>query len=224
MKSVPSERLETLVRAATRKPNPASSEPLYVCQATELVAATKLLPWWKPGQYVEDYRSGNVSLSDIVTRLAFLVVRGAGLDRHRPRLGVALDLQQVQAVRGGDPYPVRPGHLPVGGPTPTVNLGLKVGDVVRVKSGDEILATVDELLVNRGMAFHPEMMPLLRQDLSHLATSEQARRREDRPAQAIEEFLHRARRCRLRTARARDRSTVLGRARPTGERSGSSPW
>ena len=54
---------------------------------------------------------------------------------------------------------MRPGHLPVGGPTPTVNVGLKEGDVVRVKGGDEILATVDELLVNRGMAFHPEMMP-----------------------------------------------------------------
>lgn len=157
--SAPSERLETLVRAATRKPNPASSEPLYVCQATELVAATKLLPWWKPGQYVEDYKSGNVALSDIVSRLAFLVY--AELTSAGIGLGSAMRwiYNQVQAMRGGDPYPVRPGHLPVGGPTPTVNIGLKVGDMVRVKSGDEILATVDELLVNRGMAFHPEMMP-----------------------------------------------------------------
>jgi hypothetical protein len=159
VKSVPSERLETLVRAATRKPNPASSEPLYVCQATELVAATKLLPWWKPGQYVEDYKSGNVPLSDIVSRLTFLVY--AELVSTGIGLGSALrwTYNKIQEVRGGDPYPVRPGHLPVGGPTPTVKVGLKEGDVVRVKSGDEILATVDELLVNRGMAFHPEMMP-----------------------------------------------------------------
>jgi hypothetical protein len=66
---------------------------------------------------------------------------------------------KIQSVRGGEPYPVRPGHLPVGGPTPSVNLGLKKGELVRVKSTDEILATVDELLVNRGMGFHPEMTP-----------------------------------------------------------------
>ena len=49
--------------------------------------------------------------------------------------------------------------FPLGGPTPSVNLGLKVGELVRVKSRDGILATVDELLFNRGMGFHPEMMP-----------------------------------------------------------------
>jgi hypothetical protein len=65
----------------------------------------------------------------------------------------------IQSVRGGQPYPVRPGHLRIGGPTPAVNLGLQEGDLVRVKSTDEILKTVDELLVNRGMGFHPEMSP-----------------------------------------------------------------
>jgi hypothetical protein len=100
-----------------------------------------------------------VRLSEIISRLAFLVyveLVSSGLG-----FGSVLRLiyNGIQAVRGGDPYPIRPGHLPVGGPTPSVNLGLKEGDLVRVKSGDEILATVDEILVNRGMSFHPDMMP-----------------------------------------------------------------
>jgi hypothetical protein len=156
----PSERLEALVRAGTRRPSkPESNEPLYVCQATQLPSATTLLPWWSPGQYLQDYKSGNVALSDIVARLAFLlyaevVATGVGLGSMFRWI-----YNRIQSVRGGQPYPVRPGHLPVGGPTPSVNLGLKEGEMVRVKSLDEILTTVDELLVNRGMGFHPEMSP-----------------------------------------------------------------
>jgi hypothetical protein len=160
-RSPPLDRLETLVWAGTRRPSPAqtSGEPLYVCQATQLPAATKLLPWWSPGQYVDDYRSGNASLPEIVTRLLFglyaqLVASGVGL-------GSALRwiYNIIQSARGGVPYPVRAGRLPLGGPTPTANLDLKVGELVRVKGSEEILDTVDEALVNRGMGFHPEMMP-----------------------------------------------------------------
>jgi len=153
--------LKSLVWAGTRSTSPGQtpSDPRYVCQATQLPAATKRLPWWKPGQYVEDYRSGNVALSDIIARLTFLVY--AELVAAGVGLGSAFRwiYNKIQSIRGGEPYPVRPGHLPVGGPTPSVNLGLEQGELVRVKSTDEILATVDELLVNRGMGFHPEMTP-----------------------------------------------------------------
>lgn len=155
------DRLETLVWQGTKGPptSQTSGEPRYTCQATELPAATKLLPWWKPGQYVEDYRSGNVGLSDIIGRLVFLVY--AELTATGLGFGSALRwiYNIIQAVRGGDPYPGGPGHLQIGGPTPSVNLGLKEGEFVRVKSSDEILATLDEALVNRGMAFHPVMLP-----------------------------------------------------------------
>lgn len=159
-RSEPTDRLENIVQAGTRKisTNETSGSPIYVCQATQLPAATRPLPWWSPSQYVEDYRSGNVQLSDIFARLAFLlyaelVATGVGLGS-----GFRWIYNVIQSIRGEQPYPVRPGHLPVGGPTPTVELNLKEGELVRVKSGDEILATVDELLVNKGMGFHPEMM------------------------------------------------------------------
>jgi hypothetical protein len=160
-RSAPLDRLETLVWAGTRRPSAAqaSSEPLYVCQATQLPAATKLLPWWSPRQYMDDYRSGNASLSAIVSRLFFglyaqLVESGVGL-------GAALRwiYNTIQSARGGLPYPVRAGRLPLGGPTPTANLGLQIGELVRVKRSEEILETVDEALVNRGMGFHQEMSP-----------------------------------------------------------------
>jgi hypothetical protein len=154
-------RLESLVSAATRRPSAptAPSEPLYVCQATQLPVASKPLPWWSVGQYVDDYRSGNASPSQIVARLFFAVY--AQLAASGIGLGSALRwiYNTVQKARGGAPYPVRIGHLPLGGPTPTVDLGLQVGELVRVKSCEEILDTVDEHLINRGMGFHAEMMP-----------------------------------------------------------------
>ena len=112
-----SDRLDRLVWAGTRRASPAQTgnEPLYVCQATQLPVATKLLPWWKPRQYVEDYRSGNAPLSEIISRLLFgiyaqLVASGVGL-------GTALRwiYNAIQSGRGGSPYPVRAGRLPLGG-------------------------------------------------------------------------------------------------------------
>lgn len=157
----PLDCLETLVSRATRRnlPSETPSEPLYICQATQIPAATKPLPWWKPGQYLEDYRSGNVPLPDIIARLAFLlyaelVATGVGFGSPLRWM-----YDRVQSLRGGEPYPRQPGYLRAGGPTPSINLGLKVGEVVRVKSREKILATVDEFLVNKGMGFHPEMMP-----------------------------------------------------------------
>jgi hypothetical protein len=80
--------------------------------------------------------------------------RGAGCDRYWP---APASSGHDKICRSSGLIPCA-GHLPIGGPTPSANLGLKEGDIVRVKSGDEILATVDEFLLNRGMAFHPEMI------------------------------------------------------------------
>lgn len=155
----PDGELEALVWKATRRASPTTSEPVYSCQATKLPAATKPLPWWSPHQYVVDYRSGNVALPTLLARLLFMVY--AQLVSSGVGLGSALRwlYNVVQALRGGVPYPVHVGHLPVGGPTPGSNLGLQPGDLVRVKTIDQILDTVDERLVNRGMGFFPEMVP-----------------------------------------------------------------
>ena len=148
---------ETDIWAAARSRDAAGD--IFVCQATQMLHATKPLSPWSPGQYVEDYRSGNVGLSRILGSISYmlystLVSSGVGFGSA---LRWAYDA--FQKIRGGVPYPDLPGVLPKGGPTPAKNLGLQVGDFVRIRSHEEILQTVDESLMNRGMGFHPEMVP-----------------------------------------------------------------
>lgn len=131
----------------------------YVCQATQMVQATRPLPRWEMGQYLEDYRSGNASLGQILSGLLYVIYSGL-VDSG---LGFGSFLRWLydvfQKLRGGFPYPGRRGHLARGSRTPTGHLGLEQGDLVRVKAHQEILETVDTELVNRGMGFHPEMVP-----------------------------------------------------------------
>ncbi|MBL8565395.1 MAG: hypothetical protein JNM89_06750 [Hyphomicrobiaceae bacterium] len=159
--TAPDERLDKLVNAATRRasPNGSANEQYFSCQATKLPVATKPLPWWRTNQYVFDYQSGNVGLSTLLSRMAFMgysVLVSSGLG-----FGSALrwTYDAFQAMRGGEPFPVHAGRHPTGGVKPAVELGLQPGDLVRVKSIEQILETVDKRLMNRGMSFHSEMVP-----------------------------------------------------------------
>jgi hypothetical protein len=49
--------------------------------------------------------------------------------------------------------------IPAGQPTPRFDLGLKAGDLVRVRSYEDILATLDTRLSNRGLWFDAELVP-----------------------------------------------------------------
>ena len=152
---------EADVLAATMRPDaPGADGPTYVCQATLLPAFTEPLPAWELSQYVEDYKSGNTKLGRMVSSFLFmgyhhwLVNLGIGVG---PVLRRLYDL--FQRVWGGTPYPRQIGKLPAGSRTPTVALNLQPGEWVRVKSRDEILATCDAGLANRGMKFDAEMVP-----------------------------------------------------------------
>ena len=61
----------------------------------------------------------------------------------------------VQARRGGVPFPLHGGTLDK---TPTALLDLKPGELVRVKSYADILATLGRDHKNRGLWFDPEMV------------------------------------------------------------------
>jgi hypothetical protein len=137
----------------------ARSTTVYVCQATQLPHATQPLSRWSPGQYLEDYRSGNARIGEIFAGLLYLVyseLASAGVG-----FGAAFRwaYNLLQKLRGGTPYPSLPGHLPLNGRTPSASLDLRVGEFVRVKDHGAILDTVDEQLKNRGMGFHPAMVP-----------------------------------------------------------------
>jgi hypothetical protein len=137
----------------------------FVCQATQLPYATATLAWWDLRQYLEDYTSGNVSVRRLAIGLLFVAYRSL------VNLGIGLGsplrwlYDKFQQLRGGVPYPLRPGTIPRGGPTPAAALNLIAGELVRVRPYQEILATCDEALKNRGMSFDKEMVPYCGQTL-----------------------------------------------------------
>ena len=138
----------------------ADGETRYSCQATDLLNYTAPLKWWDARQYVEAYSSGNRTLPEICRGLWFLFYYYATLafsDRWgRPARWL---YSRFQTVTGGSPFPRLKGKIPVGQPTPRRDLGLQPGDLVRVKPYDEILATLDTRLSNRGLGFDAELVP-----------------------------------------------------------------
>ncbi|HXH86571.1 MAG TPA: hypothetical protein VNI35_07065, partial [Nitrospira sp.] len=136
-----------------------SDGPRYVCQATQLPHFTSPLPWWDIRQYLEDYMSGNATFSRILRGLVYanyynLSQAGIGLGRPLRWL-----YDRFQSLREGIPFPRRTGAIPVGQATPTCTLNLQPGELVRVKSYREILATLDKRSKNRGLYFDAEMVP-----------------------------------------------------------------
>jgi hypothetical protein len=135
------------------------AETRYACQATQLPYFTTPLAWWDMRQYVEDYLSGNVTLGTIFRGFVYLsyyhLLAKRGNKVGRPARWL---YDQFQALVGGVPFPRRTGSIPTGQLTPIVNLNLQPGELVRIKSYKDILATLDGLK-NRGMYFDAELVP-----------------------------------------------------------------
>jgi len=156
----PAARLHELVYRNTQPPDKqnGTSGPVYSCQATQIPHATSRLSVWDLRQYAEDFTSGNAGLGEIISVLFLLIyntIATAGVG-----LGSAMRwcYDTVQKLRGGSPYPCRPGRLSRQSRTPSLRLDLRPGDLVTVRSHAEILETVTEDLLNRGMSFHPDMV------------------------------------------------------------------
>jgi hypothetical protein len=150
---------ESDVLRATKRQG-AAGDARYSCQATELLNFTKPLSWWDVRQYVESFRSGNRTLPQITRGFLYLSYYYGTLafsDRWgRPARWL---YNRIQAITGGVPFPRLKGTIPLGEPAPRHDLGLRPGDLVRVKSYEEILATLDGRLSNRGLSFDAELVP-----------------------------------------------------------------
>lgn len=148
---------EKLARSVVR--GEPGSDPTYVCQATQVPSATTPLPWWQLSQYVEDYTSGNASLARILFGFiysSYVNISNLGIGIGRPMRWI---YDTFQWIVGGVPYPRHRGSIPKGGRTPHQELNLAPGDVVRVKSYMDILATLDTDNKNRGLYFDAEYVP-----------------------------------------------------------------
>jgi hypothetical protein len=155
---------EADVLAATREQaDPPVSEPVYRCQATRIPYATTDLRWWDIRQYLEDYSSGNAGIVRILSGVVYmsyysvhyiLKKAGVGLDKIMPWF-----YNKFRPLWRGTPFPRRTGRIPVGRPTPSRTLNLQPGELVRVRSHEEILQTLNTESKNRGLYFDQEMVP-----------------------------------------------------------------
>jgi len=143
----------------TKVSDPQDAEPQYVCQATQLPYATSPLEWWHLSQYVEDVLSGNVSLWLVLRGMAYSMYDGlinAGIGLGRPLRWL---YNAVNVPLKGTRFPRETGKIPDGEPTPKGSLDLQPGELVRVKSHQAILETLNTKSRNRGMYWDAEMVP-----------------------------------------------------------------
>jgi hypothetical protein len=142
------------LRAAGQKTNE-EGENIYSCQATQVYEFSSYMKMWDPRQYIRDLRSGNLSTG-----------LGGKSRLHRTLdllLGIArvfnaamIDLfNEVQRRRHRMAYPFLAGTLEK---TPAATLDLEQGELVQVKSKEEIVATLDSQNRNRGLLFDSEML------------------------------------------------------------------
>ena len=121
--------------------------------------ATTDLAWWDIRQYFEDYWSGNVGLWRILCGFIYSIyhqIAQAGIG-----VGPAMEwlYDTFHPLWRGTLFPWKDGTIPAGHPTPTVSLNLQPGELVRVKSHQEILQTVTIDRQNRGMRWDAELVP-----------------------------------------------------------------
>jgi hypothetical protein len=139
---------DKLLPMATHGSSSAPRDLVYQCQATALDKAAARLSTWELDQYVRDVR--NWSLRKVVRSLLVAVFNKFQLVNRRllPRFTLFGD---------GRSYPFLPGSLEKG-QTPSAKLNLQPGDLVRIKSKDEIVKTLDHTNYNRGLSFDVEMV------------------------------------------------------------------
>jgi hypothetical protein len=134
---------------ATRRENTVDGEEVFSCQATELVRATSAMPWWRPGQYVRDVRLGNASVGRVIRSL--LVGLFNKFQKANARVAPGFGL-----IHGAKPYPYVDSKAT--GTPPSDPLNLQPGDLVEVKSKEEIFETLDERDRTRGLRFDAEQL------------------------------------------------------------------
>lgn len=128
-------RASRIVTATKRPAGGDEQEPLYSCQATEGLEYTS--PCQPGHSYLEDVRNRNVGWQEALR--TYLVER----------------FNSFQQRRGGTQYPPLIGS---GSTTPTETLDVHPGELVQVRTRDEIFRTLDVEGRNRGLAFDREML------------------------------------------------------------------
>jgi hypothetical protein len=133
-------------------------DPTYICQVTQ-VQYQEPLKWWDIRQYVEDYLSGNVGAWRLFS--GFVYSMYYNLSQAGIGVGPAMRWSYNLAcpLWRGSKWPRKSGSIPERQPTPTETLNLQPGELVRIKSHEEILRTLDTSSKNRGLQWDAELVP-----------------------------------------------------------------
>ena len=149
-----------------------SDEGAFSCQATELTkAAPKLLPWWDVRVYLRDVASRNARLVPMIRSLLVMLFNKFQLANTRYMPGLLL-------IGNGEWWPFLAGRLTR---TPKQLLDLRPGELVEIKSKEEILEALYTKSMNRGLRFDGEQIKYcgqrarVRQMSSAFSTSAPAR-------------------------------------------------
>jgi hypothetical protein len=138
----------TLLPQTTDGVATAQEDRVYQCQATALDDVAARLSARQLDQYVGDMR--NWGLKKVVRGLLVALFNKFQLVNRRL-------LPRVTLFGGGRNYPFVSGELEKG-QTPSERLDLQPGELVRIKSKDEIVKTLDRSNHNRGLSFDVEMV------------------------------------------------------------------
>jgi len=113
-------------------------QPGYMCQATELASGTGPPIGAEPGHVIRDFTTGNVRLRPLLTGVAIAC------------------FNWVQTKRSGAAFPYMEPSTSKN--SPSESLGLRAGELVRVKPRARIEKTLNERNRNRGLSFDREML------------------------------------------------------------------
>jgi hypothetical protein len=155
-----SECSEADVQSASQADDTSTERPRYRCQATDFQLYTDELRTRNVSQYVEDWKSRNVSIKTMLQSFSYHGLKFLARPKWGDDGGTFVRLYDwYQRLRGGVPYPRRKGKVQPGSTQPMDELHLRPGELVRVKSYEFILTTIDANNMNRGMSFDGEMVP-----------------------------------------------------------------
>lgn len=136
-----------------------NGEIRFLCQATEHWAATEPLRALAISHFIQDLRTGNAKVWDIVRAVGLHLVWKLRQLGFGWRASLWL-YDRVHKLATGRPDPFRCGVISEGVQTPEERLDLQPGEWVEVKSHDEILQTINSELGNRGLKYNAEMTPV----------------------------------------------------------------
>jgi hypothetical protein len=127
-----------LSRSTTAAGSSTSHETIYTCQATDILGATTPISWWNPRQYVWDLATGNI-----------------GFGAFFRFVGLAAWNMFVRWRRSDASYPNVAGLAEE--PVQMEQMDLKPGELVEIRSRDEIMRTIGANRKHKGLWFDVEM-------------------------------------------------------------------